>query len=47
MLATLPGETLARLASNMAREEIAAGEGVVLEGEAGDVPERMHSAFSQ
>jgi len=36
LLATLPGETLARLASNMTREEIAAGEGVVLEGEAGD-----------
>ena len=36
LLATLPGETLARLASNMTREEIAAGEGVVIEGEAGD-----------
>jgi len=36
LLATLPGETLARLASNMTREEIAAGKGVVLEGEAGD-----------
>ena len=36
LLATLPGETLARLASNMTREEIAAGNGVVLEGEAGD-----------
>src|SRR6266576_7077455 len=35
LLATLPGETLARLASNMTREEIAAGEGVVIEGEAG------------
>jgi ATP-binding cassette, subfamily B, bacterial len=36
LLATLPGETLARLASNMTREEVAAGEGVVIEGEAGD-----------
>ena len=36
LLATLPGETLARLASNMTREEIEAGEGVVIEGEAGD-----------
>ena len=36
LLATLPGETLARLASNMTREEIAAGDGVVLEGEEGD-----------
>ncbi len=36
LLATLPGETLARLASNMTREEIAAGEGVVIEGEADD-----------
>jgi ATP-binding cassette subfamily B protein len=36
LLATLPGETLARLAANMMREEIAAGDGVVLEGEAGD-----------
>ncbi len=36
LLATLPGETLARLATNMAREEIPAGEGVVVEGEDGD-----------
>ena len=36
LLATLPGETLARLAANMTREEIPAGEGVVVEGEDGD-----------
>jgi ATP-binding cassette subfamily B protein len=36
LLATLPGETLARLAGRMEREEIPAGEGVVLEGEDGD-----------
>jgi ATP-binding cassette, subfamily B, bacterial len=36
LLATLPGETLARLAQRMTREEIPAGRGVVSEGEAGD-----------
>ena len=36
LLATLPGETLARLAQRMAREDIAAGAGVFDEGEDGD-----------
>ena len=36
LLATLPGETLGRLAAEMEREEIAAGAGVVTEGERGD-----------
>ena len=36
LLATLPGETLAKLAARMQREEVAAGDGVVLEGESGD-----------
>jgi CRP-like cAMP-binding protein len=36
LLATLPGETLARLAQNMIREDIPAGAGVVKEGEDGD-----------
>jgi CRP-like cAMP-binding protein len=36
LLATLPGETLARLAQRMTREEIPAGAGVVSEGESGD-----------
>ncbi len=36
LLATLPGETLARLAARMEREEIAAGSSVVREGEGGD-----------
>jgi hypothetical protein len=36
LLATLPGETLARLAQRMEREEIPAGRGVVIEGEEGD-----------
>ena len=36
LLATLPGETLARLAQNMAREDIPAGAGVVSEGDEGD-----------
>jgi ATP-binding cassette subfamily B protein len=36
LLATLPGETLARLAQNMIREDIPAGAGVVTEGESGD-----------
>ena len=36
LLATLPGETLARLAQRMTREEIPAGAGVVAEGEKGD-----------
>jgi len=36
LLATLPGETLARLAQNMTREDIPAGAGIVSEGEEGD-----------
>jgi ATP-binding cassette subfamily B protein len=36
LLATLPGETLARLAARMEREEVPAGERVVAEGEDGD-----------
>ena len=36
LLATLPGETLARLAQRMTREDIAAGAGVFDEGEDGD-----------
>jgi ATP-binding cassette, subfamily B, bacterial len=36
LLATLPGETLARLARRMAREYVPAGEAVVREGERGD-----------
>jgi CRP-like cAMP-binding protein len=36
LLATLPGETLARLAQRMTREDVAAGAAVVTEGEAGD-----------
>jgi ATP-binding cassette subfamily B protein len=36
LLATLPGETLARLAENMTREDVAAGAGVFDEGEEGD-----------
>jgi ATP-binding cassette, subfamily B, bacterial len=36
LLAELPGETLAKLASRMRREDVAAGEGVVHEGERGD-----------
>jgi ATP-binding cassette, subfamily B, bacterial len=36
LLATLSGETLARLAQNMTREEIPAGAGVISEGEEGD-----------
>lgn len=36
LLATLSGETLARLAQNMTREEIPAGAGIVSEGEEGD-----------
>jgi len=36
LLATLPGETLARLADQMRRETIAAGSAVVDEGEKGD-----------
>ena len=36
LLATLPGETLARLAQHMTREEIPAGASVVSEGEPGD-----------
>jgi CRP-like cAMP-binding protein len=36
LLATLPGETLAKLAQRMEREEIPAGAGVVIEGQEGD-----------
>jgi ATP-binding cassette subfamily B protein len=36
LLATLPGETLARLAQGMTREDIPAGAGVIHEGEGGD-----------
>jgi Cyclic nucleotide-binding domain len=36
LLATLPGETLARLAQRMTREDIPAGAGVVEEGEDGE-----------
>jgi ATP-binding cassette subfamily B protein len=36
LLAELPGETLTRLARRMQRQEIAAGEPVVLEGEEGE-----------
>jgi ATP-binding cassette subfamily B protein len=36
LLATLPGETLARLAQNMTREELPAGTGVISEGDEGD-----------
>lgn len=36
LLATLPGETLARLAGRMTREDIAAGAGVFSEGDEGD-----------
>jgi ATP-binding cassette, subfamily B, bacterial len=36
LLATLPGETLARLAQNMTREEVPAGAGVISEGDEGD-----------
>ena len=36
LLATLSGATLARLAQNMAREEIPAGASVVTEGDEGD-----------
>jgi CRP-like cAMP-binding protein len=36
LLATLSGETLARLAQNMIREDLPAGAGVVTEGESGD-----------
>ena len=36
LLATLPGETLARLAERMRRESIAAGSAVITEGEEGD-----------
>jgi ATP-binding cassette, subfamily B, bacterial len=36
LLATLPGETLARLAQRMTREDISAGAGVVDEGEDGE-----------
>ncbi len=36
LLATLPGETLTRLAARMQREEVPAGRTVVSEGEQGD-----------
>ncbi|CAN5326289.1 hypothetical protein BH18ACT12_BH18ACT12_03060 [soil metagenome] len=36
LLATLPGETLARLAQGMRREDVPAGAPVVTEGEKGD-----------
>jgi Cyclic nucleotide-binding domain len=36
LLATLPGETLARLAQRMTREDVPAGAGVISEGEEGD-----------
>jgi ATP-binding cassette subfamily B protein len=36
LLATLPGETLGRLAQNMLREDIPAGAGIVSEGDDGD-----------
>jgi ATP-binding cassette subfamily B protein len=36
LLATLPGETLAKLAEHMTREEIHAGAGVLAEGDDGD-----------
>jgi CRP-like cAMP-binding protein len=36
LLATLPGETLARLAQRMTREQIAAGAPILKEGEVGD-----------
>jgi hypothetical protein len=36
LLATLSGETLAKLAQNMAREDIPAGAGVISEGDDGD-----------
>jgi ATP-binding cassette subfamily B protein len=36
MLAGLPGETLARLAKQMTREDVAAGQAVVDEGETGE-----------
>ena len=36
LLATLPGETLNRLAGRMVREEVAPGSAVVTEGEDGD-----------
>ena len=36
LLATLPGETLARLAARMRREDVAPGSAVVAEGEPGE-----------
>lgn len=36
LLATLPGETLARLANRMVREDVPPGAGVIAEGEEGD-----------
>jgi CRP-like cAMP-binding protein len=43
LLAGLPGETLARLAKRMEREEVAAGTVIVREGEPGD---RFYVLFS-
>ena len=36
LLAELAGETLTKLAQRMRREDVASGEGVILEGDAGD-----------
>jgi len=36
LLSTLPGETLARLARRMTREDVAAGSAVIQEGDAGE-----------
>jgi CRP-like cAMP-binding protein len=36
LLATLPGETIARLAARMTREDVPPGKAVVSEGQAGD-----------
>jgi CRP-like cAMP-binding protein len=36
LLASLPGETLAKLAARMRREDVAPGQGVVVEGETDD-----------
>lgn len=36
LLAALPGQTLARLAARMQREEVPAGRAIVVEGEQGD-----------
>ena len=36
LLATLPGQTIARLAARMTREDVAPGKAIVTEGETGD-----------